>query len=129
MKLAEATAKAEAAAKATEAASAEGKAAEEKAAAALKVAEEKVAKVEAELKAAEKAAPAPTTKAGKETKNTKKGTARLGVTVSGPGSLVVSGPDIVKVSGHPTGPGEVQVLIKAKGGALKTLNKQGQGVE
>jgi large repetitive protein len=126
VKLAEATANAEAAAKAAEAASAEGKAAQEKAASDLKAAEEKVAKVEAELKAAEKAAPAPTAKAGKETKNTKKGTARLGVVVSGPGSLVITGPDIVKVSGHPTGPGEVQVLIKAKGSALKTLKEKGK---
>jgi hypothetical protein len=30
------------------------------------------------------------------------------------------------VSGHPTAPGEVQVLIKAKGKALKTLNKEGK---
>ncbi|HWH20403.1 MAG TPA: Ig-like domain-containing protein, partial [Solirubrobacterales bacterium] len=126
VKLAEATAKAEAAAKATETATAEGKAAEEEAAAALKAAEDKVAKVEAELKAAEKAAPAPTAKAGKLTKNTKTGTARLGVVVSAPGSLVISGPDIAKVSGHPTGPGEVQVLIKAKGKALKTLNTKGK---
>jgi len=126
VKLTEATAGAEAAAKAAEAASAEGKAAQEKAASDLKAAEEKVAKVEAELKAAEKAGPAPTAKAGKETKNTKKGTARLGVTVSGPGSLVITGPDIVKVSGHPTGPGEIQVLVKAKGTALKTLNKTGK---
>jgi hypothetical protein len=59
-------------------------------------------------------------------KNTKKGTARLGVTVSGPGSLVITGPDIVKVSGHPTGPGEVQVLVKPKGKALTTLNQKGK---
>jgi hypothetical protein len=43
-----------------------------------------------------------------------------------PGQLVISGPDIKKVSGHPTGPGEVQVLITAKGSALKTLNKTGK---
>jgi large repetitive protein len=124
--LAAVKAKAEAAAKAAEAAAAEGKAAEDKAAAALKAAEDRVAKVEAELKAAEKAAPAPTIKAGKVTKDTKKGTARLGVTVSSPGSLVLSGPDVVKVSGHPTGPGTVQVLVKAKGKALKTLEAKGE---
>jgi hypothetical protein len=134
--LKEATASAEAAAKAaSESASAASKAAEESADAALKAAEAKNEKAAEELKAAKEtlkaaeksaSAPAPTAKAGKETKNTEKGTARLGVIVSAPGSLVITGPDIVKVSGHPTGPGEVQVLIKAKGSALKTLKEKGK---
>lgn len=58
--------------------------------------------------------------------NKKKGTARLGVIVPAPGQLTVSGPGIKKVSGHPTGPGEVQVLIAAKGKALRTLKKKGK---
>jgi hypothetical protein len=121
---AEATAKAEAAAKAAaDSASAEAKAAAEKAAAELKAAEAKVAQAEKELEAAERAAPVST---GKVTRNTKKGTARLGVVVPASGQLTISGPGIKKVSGNPTGPGEVQVLIQAKGGALKTLDKKGK---
>ena len=54
------------------------------------------------------------------------GTARLGVVVPAPGPLKVSGPDIKPVSGNPTGPGEVQVLITAKGSALKTLKSKGK---
>jgi large repetitive protein len=105
------------------------KAAEDKATAA----EGKAATAEQEAKEAkeakEKSEPPAASKpvtAGKVTKNAKKGTARLGVTVPGPGSLVITGPDVVKVSGHPTGPGEVQVLIKAKGEALKTLDTRGK---
>jgi large repetitive protein len=101
----------------------EGKANAEKAEAAVKVLEDKIAKIESELKGA---TPAPAVGTGKVVKNTKKGTARLGVIVPGPGSLVVSGPDIAKVSGHATAPGEVQVSIKAKGKALKTLNTKGK---
>jgi large repetitive protein len=129
--LKEATANAEAAAKAaaeaasaaSDSASATAKAAAEKAEADLKAAEARVAKAEKELAEAEKAAPV---SVGKTTSNTKKGTARLGVVVPGPGQLTISGPGIKKVSGHPTGPGEVQVLIAAKGSALKTLNKKGK---
>jgi hypothetical protein len=122
--LKEAIANAEAAAKAAaESASADAKAAAEKADAELKAAEAKVAEAERELEKAEKAAPVST---GKVTKNTKKGTARLGVVVPAPGQLTVGGPGIKKVSGHPTGPGEVKVLIAAKGGALKTLNEKGK---
>jgi hypothetical protein len=134
--LAEATAAAEgarAAAKAAEeSAAASSKAVEEKAAE-VKAAEVKVEKAAEEVKAAKevvkeitKATSTASISKGKVIKNTKMGTARLGVTVSAPGSLVISGPDIVKVSGHPTGPGEVQVLVKAKGKALKTLNTQGK---
>ena len=39
---------------------------------------------------------------------------------------MVTGPGIKKVSGQPTAPGEVQVLITAKGKALKTLKKKGK---
>jgi hypothetical protein len=149
----EATEAAEAATKAAEeSASAATKAAEEKADAAVKAAEAKAAeaakaaeiKNEEAAKAAKEATEA-AAKAAKEAneriaalekaaqitfgpaiKNTKKGTARLGVDVPAPGPLVISGPGIVKVSGNPTGPGEVQVLITAKGSALKTLSKKGK---
>jgi hypothetical protein len=65
-------------------------------------------------------------KPGKVLKNTKKGTVRLGITVPRPGPLVISGPGIKKVKAKPTGPGEIQVLIQAKGKALKTLNEKGK---
>jgi hypothetical protein len=102
--------------------SAEGKAkaAEEKAAAAEKDA--KAAKEEAE-KAKLAAKPLPT---GKVVKNTKKGTARLTVTVPTPGSIVVTGTGIKKVSGHATAAGPLQVLIAPKGNALKTLEAKGK---
>jgi hypothetical protein len=129
---AEAKAKAEAEAKAA----AEKKAGED----ALKAAEDKAAAAEGKAAVAEKeakeakeakeksesAAQSKPVKAGKLTKNTKTGTVRLGVIVPAPGSLVVSGPGIAKVSGHPTAPGEVQVLIKARGNALKTLDAKGK---
>ena len=51
---------------------------------------------------------------------------RLSIKVPRPGPLVVSGPDIKKVKANPTGPGEVQILIKAKGEALKTLKEKGK---
>jgi hypothetical protein len=116
----EAIERAEAAAKAAqENATAATKAAEEKAAAAVRAAEEKAA---AAVKAAEEKAPVST---GRVSKDKAKGTARLGVVVPTPGKLVASGPGIQTVSGNPTAPGEVQILIKAKGKALKTLDKKG----
>ena len=39
---------------------------------------------------------------------------------------MVTGPAIKKVSGHATAPGQVQVLIAAKGKALKTLDTTGK---
>ena len=83
----------------------------------------KLALAEKELQEAKKGS---SISVGKVTNDTKKGTARLGIEVPQPGSLVVSGPGIKKVSGHPTGPGEVQVLIKAKGKALKALKQKGK---
>jgi hypothetical protein len=65
-------------------------------------------------------------KAGKVVKNTKKGTVRLSIKVPRPGPLVVSGPDIKKVKANPTGPGEIQILITAKGKALSTLKEKGK---
>jgi large repetitive protein len=65
-------------------------------------------------------------KVGKAVKNTKKGTVRLGIKVPRPGPLVISGSGIKKVKANPTGPGEVQILIKAKGKALKTLEEKGE---
>ncbi len=129
--LKEAVAAAEAATKAAEeSASAATKAAEEKADAAVKAAEVKVEEAAKAAKEAnerilalEKAQPI---SFGPALRNTKKGTARLGVDVPAPGALVISGPGIEKVTGNPTGPGEVQVLITAKGSALKTLDKKGK---
>jgi len=87
--------------------------------------EAKEAKEKAE--AAEKSlAEAGAPKVGKAVKNTKKGTVRLSIKVPRPGPLVISGPGIKKVTANPTGPGEVQILIKAKGKALKTLEEKGK---
>ena len=127
----EAIVAAEVATKAAEAsASAATKAAEEKADAAVKAAEakadeaaERPRKPTEKIVALEKAQPI---SFGTVTKNTKQGTARLGVVVPAPGPLKVSGPGISPVSGNPTGPGEVQVLITAKGSALKTLKSKGK---
>jgi hypothetical protein len=104
-----------AAAKAAE----EVKAAEAK----LAVAEKEAAEAKKQLEAIEKVA---TISFGKVTKNTKKGTARLGVVLPTPGKVTVSGPDIKKVTGHATGPGEIQVLITAKGHARKALKSKGK---
>lgn len=105
--------------------------AEAKAAAEKKAAEDKLSAAEREAKAAREeaekaklaAAPLPT---GKVKRNVKKGTARLTVTVPTPGSIGVTGPGIKKVSGHATAPGPLQVLIAAKGKALKTLKVEGK---
>jgi hypothetical protein len=83
------------------------------------------AKKAREEAAAAKAAATPIS-TGKVTLNTKKGTARLTVTVPTPGSFVIAGPSIKKVTGHATAPGDIQVLITPKGSALKTLNKKGK---
>jgi hypothetical protein len=111
------------------------KEAEEKAAAtkageeALKSAEAKAEAAAKEAKEAkelaEKAGKSPVS-TGKVAKDTSKGTARLSVIIPSPGQLVVTGSGIKKVSGHPTAPGQVQVLIAAKGKALTTLNKKGK---
>jgi ATPase subunit of ABC transporter with duplicated ATPase domains len=127
-------------AEAKEKADAEAKAAEEKKAgeATLKSAEDKAKAAEDKASAAEKDAAAAKAEAekarlaakplptGKVVKNTKKGTARLTVTVPTPGSLVVTGPEIKKVSGHATAPGPLEVLITPKGKALKTLAAKGK---
>jgi hypothetical protein len=97
--------------------------------AALKAAEEKAEAASKEAKEAkelaEKAGKSPVS-TGKVSKDTSKGTARLSVIVPSPGQLVVTGSGIKKVSGHPTAPGQVQVLIAAKGKALATLDKTGK---
>jgi hypothetical protein len=95
---------------------------------ALKAAESKAeaaAKEAKEAKELAEAAKSPVS-TGKVSKNTSKGTARLSVLIPSPGSLVVTGPGIKKVSGHATAPGQVEVLITAKGKALKTLNAKGK---
>jgi hypothetical protein len=126
------TAAAEVAAKETEKVAvkeAEEKAATKKAGEdALKTAETKAeaaAKEAKEAKELAEAAKSPVS-TGKVSKNTSKGTARLSVLIPSPGSLVVTGPGIKKVSGHATAPGQVEVLIAAKGKALKTLNAKGK---
>jgi hypothetical protein len=133
-----AEAEAEAAVKASEEAEAQALGAitaaaeaEAKAVAAAKAAEEKAEAAAKESAEAKKAAEEATEKAAQITfgalsKNTKKGTASLGVIVPAPGPLVISGADIKKVTGNPTGPGEVQILIAAKGSALKTLKAKGK---
>ncbi len=118
---------AEAATKEAAAKAAEKKASED----AVKAAETKAdAAAEEAKKAREEAAAAKLAakpvQTGKVVRNTKKGTARLSVIVPTPGALVVSGPNIKRVSGHATAPGTVQVLITAKGKALKTLDKKGK---
>ena len=120
----EAIVAAETAAKAAaDSASAANKIAEEKADAALKAAEAKLALAEKELQEAKQGS---SISVGKVTNDTKKGTARLSITVPRPGPLVISGPGIKTVNANPTGPGEIQILIKAKGEALKTLAKKGK---
>jgi hypothetical protein len=121
-KAAEETATKEATEKAAEKKASEDavKSAESKAEAAQKEAKEAKAAAEAA-----KLAATPIT-TGKAVKNTKNGTVRLTVVVPTPGKLVVSGPDTVKVSGHATAPGKVQILIKAKGKTLKTLKEKGK---
>jgi hypothetical protein len=95
--------------------------------AALKAAEEKAEAASKEAKEAKELAEAAKSpvSTGKVTKDTSKGTARLGVVIPSPGSLVITGPGIKTVSGHATAPGQVQVLIAAKGEALKTLQAKG----
>ncbi len=63
---------------------------------------------------------------GKVATNTTAGTARLTVTVPTPGSSVVTGAGVKPVSGHATGPRPIQILIAAKGKALKTLQAKGK---
>jgi hypothetical protein len=93
-------------------------------AAAVKAAEAKVEEAARKLTAAESAGSG-SISIVKVIDNTKRGTARLGIEVPTPGGLVINGPGIKTVSAHPTGPGEVQVLIAPKGKALKTLDKKG----
>jgi hypothetical protein len=114
-------------------AEAEAKAAAEKKAGedAVRSAEDKATAAEREAKAAKEEAEkaklaAQPLATGKVVKNTKKGTARLTVTVTTPGSVVVTGPGIKKVSGHATAPGPLQLLIAAKGKASKTLEAKGK---
>ena len=109
-----------------------GKAAEKKASEdAVKAAESKAEAAQKEAKEAKEAAAAAKLAAtpistGKAVMNKKKGTVRLTVSFPTPGAFVVTGSGIAKVSGHATAPGDVQVLIKAKGGALKALKKKGK---
>ncbi|HEX2393178.1 MAG TPA: Ig-like domain-containing protein [Solirubrobacterales bacterium] len=100
-----------------EAAAGETKKAIERAEAAAREAKEKA-------EALGKRTEAPST--GRVLTDRRKGSARLTVTVSSPGQLVVSGPGIRTVSGSPAAPGGVQVVIEAKGRALRTLSQKGR---
>ncbi len=96
---------------------------------ALKAAEGKAEAASKEAKEAKEQAEAAgksPVSTGKVAKDKSKGTARLSVVIPSPGQLVVTGPGIKKVSGHATAPGQVQVLIAAKGKALATLDKKGK---
>jgi large repetitive protein len=65
-------------------------------------------------------------KPGKLTKDMKKGTATLAISLSGPGKLVVSGSGVKKVTGQVKKAGVAKVKITAKGKALKTLKEKGK---
>jgi hypothetical protein len=125
------TSAAEAGAKAAAETAAKEAAAKQASEDAVKAAESKADAAQKEAKEAKEAAEAAKLAAtpistGKAAKNKKKGTVRLTVVMPTPGSFSVFGPDIVKVAGNATAPGKIQVLIKAKGKALKTLKKKGK---
>jgi len=69
--------------------------------------------------------PVPPT-AGKATRDTEKGTAKLAITVPGSGKVTVSGEGVKKATKTVTGPTTIKALIKLKGKKLKTLNEQGK---
>ncbi len=111
---------------AQKAAEAEATGAKEQAEAALNAAKKEAAEARVAAEAALALARAEGFGPGKVVKNKKQGSARLTVEVPVPGELVVSGPAIKKVTRNVTSTGNVRVLIKAKGKALKTLNEEGK---
>ncbi len=58
--------------------------------------------------------------------NKRKGTATIFAQVSGPGTLTLTGKDIVKQAGSSQGAGTVKLAVKAKGKAKKLLAKKGK---
>lgn len=69
--------------------------------------------------------PDPTCKLGKLKRKPANGTAKLSVTVSGAGSLSVKGKLLVTKRATTTAEGTVQLLLKPRGRALKSLRKKG----
>jgi hypothetical protein len=63
---------------------------------------------------------------GKPKRNQKRGTAKLPVSVPGPGSLLLTGRGVVKRRKAVAAAGTVRLLIKATGGAKKTLDATGK---
>jgi DNA-binding beta-propeller fold protein YncE len=63
---------------------------------------------------------------GKPKLNNKNGTAKLPVTVPGPGTLVLSGKTVAKQRATPKQAGNVKLLIKPKGSAKSKLNSAGK---
>jgi hypothetical protein len=63
---------------------------------------------------------------GKAKKNKKKGTAKLPVEVSGPGSLDLAGKGLKPVSADATDAGTVKLAVKTKGKTKKKLKKKGK---
>ena len=63
---------------------------------------------------------------GKVRLKKEKGTAVLPVTVSAPGSLVMTGKGVVKVTKSVKRAGKVQLLVKAKGKSMKKLVRTGK---
>jgi hypothetical protein len=64
---------------------------------------------------------------GKQTKNKKKGTVKVEVTVPGPGTLAGSvGKKMAATVPQPGAAGALIVTIKAAGKGVKTLNKKGK---
>jgi hypothetical protein len=63
---------------------------------------------------------------GKPKLNKTKGTAKVSVTLPGPGKLMVTGKGVAKKRYSPTAAGIVKVLVKAKGKKADTLNATGK---
>lgn len=59
-------------------------------------------------------------------RNLKKGTALMTVVVGGAGTLTLSGKGVARVTKTVKGLGFAKLLVKPKGGALKTLTRKGQ---
>ena len=63
---------------------------------------------------------------GKLKRNLKRGTATIGVTVAGPGTLAAGGKGVVKTSVRATGAGAVKLTLKAAGAAKRELSETGK---
>jgi hypothetical protein len=63
---------------------------------------------------------------GKPKLNRKQGTAKLPVTVPGPGTLTLTGEGVVKQTKTPPAAATVKLLVKSKGKKKRTLNRTGR---